>query len=125
MQTTTMIPSKFATDRFDLVHEDRICVTDFRFGRNREAQRDVWIESSDKGKRFLSQITSEGETYNLRKGIYTKDCYFLREKSTGRFYFLDRNDCGFWLQGAEFSGAETFSGDESVKIQKWLTGFAN
>ncbi len=120
-----MVPNKFATDRFDLLHEDRICVTDFRFGHNRQAQRDVWIESSDKGKRFLSQITSEGEKYNLRKGIYTKDCYFLREKTTGRFYFLDRNDCGFWVRGSGFSGAETFSGDASVKIQKWLTEPAN
>jgi hypothetical protein len=69
----------------------------------------------------LSQITSEGETYSLRKEIYTRDCYFLREKQTGRYYFLDRNDCGFWLHGAAFSGAETFFGDEAVRIQKWLT----
>lgn len=120
-----MAPYEFETERFDLLREDRVCVTNFRFGKDRKAQRDVWIESSDKGKRFLSQITSEGETYNLRKGIYTKECYFLREKATGRFYFLDRNDCGFWLRGTDFSGAETFFGDESVKIQKWLAERVN
>ena len=42
-------------------------------------------------------------------------------KETGRFHFLDRNDCGFWLENESFSGARTFDGDESVRIQKWLT----
>lgn len=122
---STLRANQFETDRFDLLNEDRVCVTDFRFGHNRHGQRDVWIETNNKGKRFLSQITSEGETYNLRKEIYTTDCYFLREKATGHYYFLDRNDCGFWLHGSGFSGAETFFGDESVKIQKWLADHAN
>jgi hypothetical protein len=43
-------------------------------------------------------------------------------EETGRFHFLDRNDCGFWLHNESFSGARTFDGDESVKIQKWLYG---
>ena len=84
--------NQFDTERFDLLTEDRVCVADYQFGHNRHGQRDVWIESSDKGKRFLSQIISEGETYAVRKEIYTNQCYILREKSTGRYYFLDRND---------------------------------
>ena len=125
MPTLKMTPNHFEPERFELFTEDRVCVADYRFGHNRRGQRDVWIESSDKGKRFLSQITSEGETYTVRKEIYTKQCYFLREKTTGRYYFLDRNDSGFWLHGARFSGAETFFGDESVKIQKWLADNVN
>jgi hypothetical protein len=45
----------------------------------------------------------------------------LREKSSGSYYFLDLNDCGFWLHSDTFSGAQSFSGDESVKIQEWLS----
>ena len=125
MPTVRMTPNQFETERFDLLKDDRVRVADCRFGHNGRGSRDVWIESSDKGKRFLSQITFQGETYAVRKEIYTKQCYILREKSTGRYYFLDLNDCGFWLHSDTFSGAETFFGDESVKIQKWLTGLAN
>jgi hypothetical protein len=125
MPTLKLAPNQFEAERFDLLTGDRVRVADYRFGHNRQGQRDVWIESGDKGERFLSQITSEGETYTVRKEIYTKQCYILREKATGSYYFLDRNDCGFWLHGAGFSGAETFFGDESVKIQKWLTANAN
>ncbi|MCI0489415.1 MAG: hypothetical protein L0229_22710 [Blastocatellia bacterium] len=111
---------RFETERYDLVKADKVRVANFRFGRNRQGERDVWIETSDKGERFLSQIIVPGETYSVRKEIYTKKCYILREKATGRYWFLDMNDCGFWLQNETLSGAETFSGDEAVKIQKWL-----
>jgi len=112
--------NQFDTERFDLLTEDRVCVADYRFGHNRQGQRDVWIESSDKGERFLSQITFQGGACAVRKEIYTRKCYILREKTTGRYYFLDLNDCGFWLHNETLFGAETFSSDESVKIEKWL-----
>ena len=111
---------RFETERYDIVIADKVRVANFRFGRNRQGERDVWIEISDKGERFLSQIIVQGETYPVRKEIYTTKCYILREKSTGRYWFLDMNDCGFWLQNETLSGAETFSGDEAMKIQKWL-----
>lgn len=57
----------------------------------------------------------------VREEIYTTRCYILREKATGRYYFLDKNDSGFWLHTEGFFGARNFSGDESVKIQKWIT----
>ena len=120
MLTVKRTLNRFETERFDLLKEARVCVAGFRFGHNREGRRDVWIESSDKGERFLSQITFQGETFAVRKEIYTKQCYILREKLTGRYYFLDLNDCGFWLHNENFFGAETFCGDESVRIQKWL-----
>jgi hypothetical protein len=113
--------NRFQTERFDLLTEDRVRVSDYQFGHNNRGQRDVWIERSDKGERFLSQISFGGDAYAVRKEIYTKRCYILREKAAGHFYFLDLNDCGFWLHNESFSGAETFFGDESVKIQKWLT----
>jgi hypothetical protein len=122
MQKIKMTAKHFETERFDLLADDGVNVADYRFGHNRQGQRKVWIESSDKGKRFLSQITSEGNTCAVRKEIYTEQCYILREKATGRYYFLDLNDCGFWLHNETFSGAETFFGDESVKVQNWLDG---
>jgi hypothetical protein len=122
METIKKRARHFETERFDLLAEDSVNIADYRVGDNRQCQRKVWIERSDKGKRFLSQITSEGNTCAVRKEIYTEQCYILREKATGRYYFLDLNDCGFWLHSENFSGAETFFGDESVKVQKWLDG---
>ena len=119
------IANQLETERFDLLKDDNVCVADYGFGHNRHGKRDVWIERSDKGERFLSQITFEGEALGVRKEIYTGRCYILREKASGRYYFLDLNDCGFWLHSDTFSGAQTFCGSESVKIREWLTGNAN
>jgi hypothetical protein len=116
---------QFETERFDLVKADKVRIDNFQFGHNQQGERDVWIESGDKGERFLSQIVVQGETYAVRKEIYTGKCYILREKVTGRYWFLDRNDCGFWLHSERFSGAETFSAEEDQRIQKWLTSFAH
>ena len=116
---------QFETERFDLVKADKVRIADYRFGRNMRGERDVWIESGEKGERFLSQIIVQGEPMAVREEIYTTKCYILREKATGRYWFLDMNDCGFWLHGESFSGAETFSGDESIRIQNWLRRFAN
>jgi hypothetical protein len=113
---------QFETERFDLVKADKVHITNHRFGHNIQGAREVWIESSDKGERFLSQLIVQGESYSVRAEIYTTKCYILREKATGRYWFLDMNDCGFWLHSDSFSGAETFFGDESAKIQKWLAG---
>jgi cyclophilin family peptidyl-prolyl cis-trans isomerase len=52
-----------------------VCVADYGFGHNRHGKRDVWIERGDKGERFLSQITFEGEALAIRKEIYTGQCY--------------------------------------------------
>ncbi len=116
---------QFETERFDLVKGEKVSIANYQFGHNRQGDREVWIESNEKGERFLSQIIVQGETYPVRKEIYTEKCYILREKATGRFWFLDKNDCGFWLHAESFSGAQTFFGNESEKIQKWLIGFAN
>jgi hypothetical protein len=120
-----MIPNHLETERFDLLKDDSVCVADFRFGHNRQGKRDVWIERGEKRERFLSQITFEGQALAVRKEIYTGHCYILREKTSGNYFFLDQNDCGFWLHSAAFSGAETYCGDESAKIQEWLDDHTN
>jgi hypothetical protein len=117
--------NQFEAERFDLVRADKVRIANYQFGHNHRGERNVWIESSDKGERFVSQITVQGEDCAMRKEIYTEKCYILREKATGRYWFLDKNDCGFWLHSERFSGAETFCGDDSVKVQKWLAHFAN
>jgi hypothetical protein len=114
----------FETERFDLIRTDRVRITDHRFGHNKQAEMDVWIDKSESGERFLSQIIVEGKTYLVRKEVYTTECYILREKATGRYYFLDKNDCGFWLHTEAFFGARNFSGDESVRIEKWIADAA-
>lgn len=111
---------QFETDRYDLVEADKVHITNHRFGRDKRGELDVWIESSAKGKRFLSQLVVAGETYAVRKEVYAKECYILREKATGVYWFLDMNDSGFWLHGSAFFGAETFFGSESARIQTWL-----
>lgn len=120
-----MTANHLDTERFDLMKDDRVFVADYRFGRNKHGKRDVWIERSDKGERFMSQITFEGEALAVRQEIYTGRCFILRERKSGDFYFLDSNDCGFWLHSAAFSGAQAFCGDEAVKIQAWLAAKAN
>jgi hypothetical protein len=115
----------FETGRFDLLKADRVNIANQRFGRDRQGVKEVWIESSEKGERFLSRPIVQGEAYAVRTEIYTTKCYILREKKTGRYWFLDMNDRGFWLHNDTFSGAETFSGEESTRIEKWLVGFAN
>ena len=113
---------QFETNRFDIVKADKVRIANYQFGHNRQGERDVWIETGDKGERFLSQIIVQGETYAVRKEIYTTKCYILCEKATGRYWFLDKNDHGFWLHEEQFSGAATFFGEESTTIQNWLAG---
>jgi hypothetical protein len=107
-------------DRFDLINENAVRIADYKFGRDGHGDLNVWIEATDKGPRFLSQIVVPGETYQVRTGSYTQKCYILRDKTSGSYYFLDLNDCGFWLHSERFSGAHAYRGDETAKIQKWL-----
>lgn len=113
------------TAQYDLVKASRVHIADYQFGHNQQGALEVWIESNDRGERFLSQIIAQEGSYPVRHEVYTSKCYILREKATGQYGFLDQNDSGFWLHSKTFSGAETFFGEESAKIQKWLTASAN
>ena len=120
-----IMPKAFETERYELLKASRVRVANHRFGHDRQGALDVWIESTDRGERFLSQIIVQEERYAVRHEVYTRKCYILREKATGQYGFLDENDCGFWLHSKTFSGAETFFGEEAATIQKWLTDSAN
>ena len=111
---------QFETERFDLVQTDRVHIDDYSFGHSRRGELDVWIESSRLGKRFLRQVTVHGQVNAVNHGAYTTECYFLRERATGRIYFLDRDARGFYLQSDLFFGAEAFLGEEARKITTWL-----
>jgi hypothetical protein len=117
--------TQFDTERYDLMKTDKVRIANHRFGHNEQGDLDVWIESSGRGERFLSRLIVKGETYAVRKEVYTTRCYILLEKATGLYWFLDMNDCGFWLHNESFFGANTYYGDEARKIQKWLTGAVN
>ena len=112
--------NQFEKDAYDLVTAERVHIADHQLGRTRQGALDVWVESSEKGKRFLRQITVGGNLYAARNEPYTKACYILRDRRTGRYWFLDENVCGFWLQDESFFGARTFTGAESSKITGWL-----
>jgi hypothetical protein len=111
----------FEPTRFDLIESDEVHITDHQFGHNQRGELDVRIESSDRGKRFSSQIIVRGQPGPVRKEVYVIDCYILREKATGRYWFLDLNSAGFWLHNDSFFGAQNFAGAASRKIQAWLT----
>ena len=116
---------EFESELYDLVRSDKVHIDDHRFGHNKLGELDVWIESSDKGERFLSQLVYQGGSFAVRHEVFTKKCYILREKATGRYRFLDMNDSGFWLHTDTFSGAETFFGENAEKLQRWLAAPGN
>lgn len=116
-----MTTTQFDTERFALVNAEMVHIANHQFGHNRVGELDVWIDRGNKGERFLSQLQVQGEIYAVRKEIYSKKCYILRDKKTESCWFLDENACGFWLQNASFYGAKTFTGKESTRIAGWLT----
>jgi len=115
-----MMLESFATSQFDLLKGDKVHIVGHHFGHNQQGELDVWIESGNKGARFVSQLSVQGETRPVRTEVYATACYILREKTTGRYWFLDQNACGFWLHSDTFFGAKNFVGDESASIQNWL-----
>lgn len=116
--------NKFETERFDPLKIDKVLIPDYKFGHNERGELNVWIESSDKGKRFLRQIKIDGKPQVLHTGVYTNNCYIIREKSSGNYFFLDINETGIWLFNQGFFGSENFNVDESTKIKTWLASAA-
>jgi hypothetical protein len=114
--------SDFQTERFEHIKADSVQIDNFKGGYHNEGRLDVWIESTSVGKRFLSQLTTQGSKSPARTGVYTKHCYILREKSSGSYFFLDINDNGIWLFNDRFFGSENYRVDESARLQQWLGG---
>ena len=111
---------QFDQDAYERVAAERVHIADHQLGHNQMAGLDVWIESGVEGTRFLSQLTVAGSPYAVRREAYTKECFILRERRTGRYWFLDENACGFWLQNESFFGARTYTGEEALSIRNWL-----
>ena len=57
---------QFETERFDLVKADKVRIANYKLEHNRQGERDVWIESGEKGERFSSQIIDQGEPLAVR-----------------------------------------------------------
>jgi hypothetical protein len=94
------------------------------FEHERRGALDVCIESSALGTRFSRQVTIEGRMNPKRYGVYTEGCYFLRERSTGRFFFLEQDAHGFHLYSDRFLGADALFSDEAMRIRQWLVDVA-
>ena len=113
---------EFDEERFDLVDGDRVHIADLRFGHGRHGDLDVWTVRGESGVAFVRQITVGGTAGPTSQGVYALECVIMREKATGRFFFLERDDRGFTLQTHEFFGAEAFLGAEAAKVETWLAG---
>ncbi len=112
--------NQWVTQGYDLMTTDHVRVVNHRYGQDKQRETEVWIERSERGQRFMTQLFVAGEPYAVGEQIYVRECYIVRDKVSGKYGFLDRNDCGYWLHTATFVGAQTFSGPEAVKVQQWL-----
>ena len=110
----------FEEERYSLSEATRVHLVDQRCGNYQLCEVDVWIESDPLGKRFVRQNTIHGEKNPISYGIYSQECYILREKTSGRYYFLEMAARGFFLQSDLFYGAEFYLGDEATRIREWL-----
>lgn len=115
-----MQQNQFEYNHYELITAELVHISDYKLRYNLKGELNVWIESDETGKRFSSQLTIEGNVYAIRHEPYTKECFILREQLTGRYHFLDHNDCGFWLQNESFFGAKVFKETESQNISNWL-----
>ena len=111
---------QFEQDAYEVVAAERVHIADYKLGHNQMAGLDVWIERGVEGTRFLSQVTVAGSPCAVRRETFTRECFILRDRRSGRYWFLDENACGFWLQNESFFGARTYTGEEALSIRSWL-----
>jgi hypothetical protein len=114
------VSRQFETDRYAISEISSLQLVDQRCGRDKRGEVDVWIESDAFGKRFLRQDTIQGKKTAIIYGIYSQGCYFLQEKATGRYFFLEMAARGFFLQSDGFYGADFYGGNEATRIRDWL-----
>jgi hypothetical protein len=113
---------EFDKEEFDLVDTDSVHVPDHAFGHNKRGELDVWTRKSETGTAFVRRTTIDGVGGPLRQGVYGTACYFLRDKATERYFFLERDTRGFYLHSEDFFGARTYFGAEAAKVDAWLVG---
>lgn len=111
---------EFDTQRYDLLDVDSVHIANHRFGRNKHGELDVWTTRGRTGTAFARRMTVDGTAGPVSQGVYTDACYFLRERATGNFLFLERDDRGFILQSDDFFGAVAYLGDEAVRVDAWI-----
>jgi hypothetical protein len=113
---------EFDSEQYDLVDADSVHVSDYAFGHKERGALDVWTTTGETGTAFVRQTTLDGSSGPLRQGVYGAECYFLRDKTTERYFFLERDIRGFYLHSEDFFGARTYFGDEAAKVDAWLAG---
>lgn len=113
---------EFRPERFVLLPEDRVHIPEEVMPWGQRGSTDVWVVRDGKGARFVRQSIVDGFLRPVSEGLYAEECFLLRERGTGRYFFLERITRTFCLQDDSFSGAATFSGDEALRITRWLTG---
>ena len=112
---------EFDTNRFDLLDTPRVHITGHRYGHDDGGDLDVWTVKEDAGTAFVRQITVHGEVSPRTQGVYSLACFFLREKHSGRDFFLEKSARGFSLASDEFFGAESYLGAEAERVDAWLS----
>ena len=113
---------EFDAQRFDLLDASSVHLPDHPFGHNRRGELDVWTTSGGTGAAFVRRMTVDGVAGPMRQGVFGTACYFLREKATERYFFLERDTRGFYLHSEDFFGARTYFGAEAAKVDAWLAG---
>jgi hypothetical protein len=92
----------------------------YTYGHNRRGELDVWTTRGETGTAFVRQMTIDGVAGPLRQSPYGTACFFLMEKTTGRYFFLEKDARGFYLHSEDFFGAKTYFRAEAVKVEAWL-----
>ena len=113
---------EFDAERFDLVDADSVHLPVRAARHDGGGELDVWTTKSPAGTAFVRRSKVDGLAGPLRQGVYGTACYFLLEKATERFFFLERDARGFYLHDDEFFGVRTYFGAEAAKVDAWLAG---
>ena len=116
--------NEFDAERFDLLSADRVHIAGHAFGHNSHGDLDVWTKTGETGTAFVHQISIDGAAGPMSQGVYARACYFLQEKATGQYFFLERDDRCFTLQAGDFFGAHAYLGAEAAKVDTWLAGLS-
>lgn len=113
---------EFDALQFELMDVAVVHVPDHAFGHNQRGALDVWTTKGEGGTAFVRQTTVGGVAGPLRQGVNGAACYFLRDRASERYFFLERDSRGYYLHGEDFFGARTFFGAEAAKVDAWLAG---
>lgn len=115
---------EFDSERFDLLNVQSVHVENHAYGHNEHGDLHVWKSRGETGTAFVRQITVDGVVGPSRQSVNGTACYFLRDKASGQYFFLERDDRGYFLHDAAFFGASTYLGPRAAKVATWLAAQA-